>query len=438
MRSIREDAAWLEALGRSSDAAAQAKALIELPLWLSDVRGDPKDAANLPPWARAPLDRIANDPELREAGFDHWIAWYRGIIPDQRSRKPTSHFGEALDIRIATQPDEWWKRGPEEVNRNIAEWMKGTEREAVGQPDSIPPQVPASVRPVWRSGRLVQSRTAMETDVREEITIASLASLADEFGSLANDAGRETNVDRRVCAYIAEFSERIPTESLPDSTLLFWLCHREALFYDYLPTSRAEWPSFLYLRLASLLGRLTTTLDQFADRREFGRRALELEIEAVEIQPFQQEVVEVTTLLRSPSGSEVVDDSVPAMLASISDSAPSLREGSSSATMPEGLIRSVAADQLESINNIAKALATGDPDASDAAMLFEEGRSAYAEEFVKTYVSASREAGAEDAKEAAKAANRAAVAHVAAHTIWNRIKKRFPKAFSWMPDDGKA
>ena len=122
--SVSSDMSYLSKL-RDPDRAETARRLMGEPLWLTDVRGDPEFQANFPPWIRAPFDSMTMDTELIQAGFGHWIEWYRAILPNTRKARPTSYFGETIDIRIASQPDTWWAREPKEVNDDIAGWLAG-------------------------------------------------------------------------------------------------------------------------------------------------------------------------------------------------------------------------------------------------------------------------------------------------------------------------
>jgi len=132
-QSVSGDSSWLMNHQDGNAPASQVRLLMAQPLWLADVRGYTNYKANIPPWVRKPLDRMADDPTLAEAGFGHWIAWYRKIIPHRRDGKPESHFGEELDISIATQPDEWWNRDPTEVNADIARWLDERQEEPLAR-----------------------------------------------------------------------------------------------------------------------------------------------------------------------------------------------------------------------------------------------------------------------------------------------------------------
>lgn len=100
--------------------------LIDQPLWLLDVRGDSKYKANLPPWARAPLDGFAGSEMARDTSWKLVVDWYRAILPN-RPPFDRSHslFDEAASIAIAKQKDEFWKvtkdRWAGEIMDDIAE-----------------------------------------------------------------------------------------------------------------------------------------------------------------------------------------------------------------------------------------------------------------------------------------------------------------------------
>ncbi|MEX0953879.1 MAG: hypothetical protein WDZ83_01550 [Rhizobiaceae bacterium] len=90
----------------------------------SNVFQDSEVVAGRPPiWAQDAIEQMIKDPALVETGFAHLISWYRRLVP-LGQKNPSSHFGEALDIRIATQRDDWWKRDAEVVNAEIAEWVE--------------------------------------------------------------------------------------------------------------------------------------------------------------------------------------------------------------------------------------------------------------------------------------------------------------------------
>ncbi|GEM_PF-2745238 len=116
LQALTEDCRWL---------AENDGNLIDAQLWLLDVRGDENYAANIPIWVRNPLDAFA--PRSSEtAGSWQLIAnWYRAVIGNTRGTEPRSLWGEAVDIEIAMQPNEFWtideERPAEQILDEIAE-----------------------------------------------------------------------------------------------------------------------------------------------------------------------------------------------------------------------------------------------------------------------------------------------------------------------------
>jgi len=106
--SVTTDCRWLDKRGTNAP-------LINQPLWLDDVREDPNFQANFPPWVRERFDRFTNLDWVQSGPWKLIIAWYRAILPNDRNAKPRSLWGKRADIEIATQPDKFWDREPEEV-----------------------------------------------------------------------------------------------------------------------------------------------------------------------------------------------------------------------------------------------------------------------------------------------------------------------------------
>jgi len=113
-KSIEDDARYLV-------TGASSRQLMLQPLWVDNAGSGP----NLPAWASRPLESMAEDADLGAAGFGHWMAWYRSLLPGGRDAKPESYFGEELDLRIASQRDEWWDRDPKTINADITGWLRG-------------------------------------------------------------------------------------------------------------------------------------------------------------------------------------------------------------------------------------------------------------------------------------------------------------------------
>nr|WP_321456232.1 hypothetical protein [uncultured Cohaesibacter sp.] len=98
--AISADCEWLEQRGNS---------LIDQPIWLDDVRGNERTLSNYPVWVRRPFDRFAKSDEWgRQKEWGLILSWYRSLLPDSMEYQPRSYFGEKADIKIATQPDDFW------------------------------------------------------------------------------------------------------------------------------------------------------------------------------------------------------------------------------------------------------------------------------------------------------------------------------------------
>lgn len=110
--SIRADASWITDRKESE--------LIRQPLWLRDVRGNPRYQANFPPWVRSPFDRFDQSELVKAGPWGIWLSWYRAILPNGLKLNPRSAFGEDTDFLIAGQPSKFWSRDPDVVMENIA------------------------------------------------------------------------------------------------------------------------------------------------------------------------------------------------------------------------------------------------------------------------------------------------------------------------------
>jgi hypothetical protein len=109
---VEHDLKFLE--NSNGDAADNASALAGMAVW--------RDGA--PDWAATEwvgLRKLLHD---RDLNWDYLCGWYIGRLRGRPNGfSVLKGKGEALDIRVATQPDEWWKRGSEAVNRDIAAWV---------------------------------------------------------------------------------------------------------------------------------------------------------------------------------------------------------------------------------------------------------------------------------------------------------------------------
>jgi KAP family P-loop domain len=123
---IKADGNWLAHNSESKDhRGIQAQRLINERLWLEEVRGDPKYKVNFPRWVRETFDAFAMSELVRSGHWKPWVEWYRAILPNSPRARPKSAFGEAVDLKIATQPRDFWERDPHEVMADIGQLVSG-------------------------------------------------------------------------------------------------------------------------------------------------------------------------------------------------------------------------------------------------------------------------------------------------------------------------
>lgn len=108
------DSVWraVDADCRKFDAGKSAEEVMRLPIW----HGAPPD------WARAAWREVTESQELLDAGFTPWLRWYEAAAAFD-APAAQDYFGPELSNKIALQPKEWWERGAEAVNADIAEWL---------------------------------------------------------------------------------------------------------------------------------------------------------------------------------------------------------------------------------------------------------------------------------------------------------------------------
>jgi KAP family P-loop domain len=114
--SITADASWL-----LNDSSSSSDELVTQPLWLNEVRDDPKYNVNLPPWARTPFDTFDQSAWVQQGLWGVWTEWYRGVLAHKQASIARSRFGEKADVAIALKDDSFWSRDPDVVTAEIAE-----------------------------------------------------------------------------------------------------------------------------------------------------------------------------------------------------------------------------------------------------------------------------------------------------------------------------
>ena len=89
---------------------------------VADVMRSPIWSKPTPDWVRAAWRATTGNKSLRIARFAPWFKWYEGIA-GLYDGSTCDIFGPDLSLKIALQPDDWWKRGVEAVNADVIRWL---------------------------------------------------------------------------------------------------------------------------------------------------------------------------------------------------------------------------------------------------------------------------------------------------------------------------
>ena len=167
-----------------------------------------------PPWFGKRWIDIRNDIDLFAAGFAPWFKWYEGIAGLDGG--PTRDiFGPALSLKIALQPDDWWERGPEAVNADIARWLAEKEEkepelaaEIAEIGENPPRQRPAAYRFAWRGGKLAPLPPDAAQDAADAaVMLDELRRKAEEFAERLTGRNYEPRIARSVELLLAALPE---------------------------------------------------------------------------------------------------------------------------------------------------------------------------------------------------------------------------------------
>ncbi len=437
--NVANSAAFIDAYvadANSLDQGMSPEYLARQPLWGG---GQPDDLGKM--WRGLKRNLLALDED-----WQVWTDWYEDVLAGRNRAGLPDDLVEELDLKIALQENDWWERGPAKVNGDIAAWTEAALAEAgtkdglgmdgeliAGEVDNIvPPLKPATVQPIWKSSKLVQSTALVETKLSEHVLSSYAEAIRRELLTLVEAVSEADNFDARALDYFIETANLLPDGSL-NSSLLFQLTMRSSLLLDQIPKIEDEWPDFLAARFRLLCDDLDEYLSRYALRREFDRDVLEGSFEGVDLDSFGKDINQFIEVMRSEPISKVIESSIPNALESIGTG---IAQDPNESALPVPLSSKtsivVASDKAESVNNVAKELlrAVGIEEGADA--LLKEGNEAYSKGLKDNYLMASYEAGAVEANKLAKAINRGAVAEGVIRSRLDKFAKKYPKIVGWM------
>ena len=221
-------------------------------------------------------------------------------------------------------------------------------------PPNIPAGRHAAIKPFWDGNVVTISKSAVLTDQGDAAFVSALGGLRTLLHNFAVEISGEANIDRRFVSFVRTLAERIPDEAPPQHEL-FELGHVEAVFAQYTRTVNEQWPSFLAARYHGVVLQFDRTMRQSGAWRDFKRSAQEARLTPAQTREAAEFANTAAAALRNDEAGEFVDPVVPQVLEHLLD--PRSR-------WPEDALKEIdvgkeelAADLIESTNNILKAIA---------------------------------------------------------------------------------
>ena len=183
-------------------------------------------------------------------------------------------------------------------------------------------------------------------------------------------------------------------------------------------TVSEQWPDALAAQYSALCSDLTDALDMFPDIRAFKRQQSNAELESFDSAEVEQDINQRIEVMRSQLGKKIIDDQIP-------DNIQNLALHETTDVTTKNLENY---DQLESANNVMKALARATNEGQEPQSLMQAMDQGYVTEFATHAVKGAKEAGKSDGEKAGKAFVRAR----AANAVGKKLSEKYPKRFGWM------
>jgi hypothetical protein len=291
--SIESDAIWLE--GQTSDEAIKlAQALMNRPLWPSDVSKD-----ILENWGRLKSQLLGANQD-----WDIWVDWYENRLtggPIAFSLLPIPY--DTVTPEIATETNEFWERDPAIINAEI----KARLLAAVTPP--LPHRPVASVKPIWRNDILVQDDGVTSQASKEDIE-AMQAALGLDFSELAEDLSQDANIAPKALVMMRRSADQLNQKGLSRADI-FRLINRLIELQLYGATVREEWSPEDSARYHALILQLDGLLKTYPEVRDYLASLPKTERTVADIEALLEAEDTINVALKSNIAKPVIDPSVP-------------------------------------------------------------------------------------------------------------------------------
>jgi hypothetical protein len=331
-----------------------------------------------PPAINALWETLKEYLQFAEEGWDVWIDWYESRL-DGRMRSQEVELAYVNYIRNVSPSATAWEANSEIRRLIVSTPQSATASFAVTEaPDSVsasvtvsatpsshssPPNVPAlrsaAIEPIFKSGRLTLPKAAAEATLSGQTIPAALKALAQSLAELAEAAGDESNIDRRIVQRLIEISGSIPRKR-PNQTAVFRLGHEYDELKGYSKIVAESWPEFVAARYTAMTLAFERTLRRFPKWVDFTREPSIEKVSAAEAQDISKVAEALSDILRAPESQIIVDAILPDALRDLS---MALADGARrNAERPDPIelgYELLAQDVLESVNNTLKRIAEG-------------------------------------------------------------------------------
>lgn len=296
-----------------------------------------------------------------------WVDWYDRILSG------TYGFSVKDDCFCSVLGDvDSWHLSPAYINTKImkkieeARSTRPPQEISIGAdvplevappgPDLLRPR-PAAIEPVFLDGRLRLSAAPADGSLDPAILLASLRTLREGLRELAAEIASESQVNQRPARRMTDIADRIG-DTVPTSDTVFVLGHLLGELDSFTATVNAEWPDYLAARYLAIKLNLDRTLRRFPQWRAFIEDPAHASLTPAEQEGATALAHGVAAAARSPEVAAIVDPAVPNLLDALADQLAEWRAlNEHVGGMVEATGDRLAADLIESVDNILKALA---------------------------------------------------------------------------------